>query len=108
MTPVARRNTMLHFDEFLKPSFYPSEYSDEDDEDFEPEVYHCPVPGLGNDPSRRITGGHLELSLEEMKGIFEPTFEEISGLVQQQISLAESRSGASITVSIIFSGRILQ
>ena len=99
MTTVARNNTLLYFDEFLKPTFCPQEYSDEEDDEFETETYHCPVPGVRQDLRRRIQGGHLLLSSEEMKDIFEPTLEEIVALVQKQISQAESQSGSMVTVS---------
>ena len=100
MTTVARYNTMLHFDEFLKPRFCPREYSDEDDDEFETKTYYCPVPGVPNDSDKRTQGGHLLLSPEELKSVFEPTLQEIAELVQQQICRAESRSRSSITVSI--------
>ena len=99
MSTIARFNTMLHFDEFLKPGFCPPEFSDEEDDDFDIESYHCPVPGVASDPTRGIHGGHLVLTTEEMKGIFEPTFLEITTLVQQQISAAETKTEAPITVS---------
>jgi len=104
MTTVARNNTLLHFDEFLKPTFCPPEYSDEEDDEFETETYHCPVPGVLQDLHRRIRGGHLLLSSEEMKGIFEPTLEEILGLVQKQISQAESQSGSLVTGVLLVGG----
>ncbi|KAF8423928.1 hypothetical protein EV426DRAFT_563193 [Tirmania nivea] len=104
MSTVARFNTMLHFDEFLKPMFCPSEYSDEEDDEFDIESYHCPVPGVAADPARGIHGGHLVLTTDEMKGIFEPTFLEITALVQQQVSAAETKTGAPVTGVLLVGG----
>ena len=102
MSTVARFNTMLHFDEYLKPGFCPEEYSPEEDDEFDIESHHCPVPGVAADPARRIIpAGYLVLTTEEMKGIFEPTFLEITTLVQQQITAAEKKTGAPVTVSIL-------
>jgi len=102
MGTFARSNTILHFDTFLKPKFCPPEYSDEEDDEFDIESYHCPVPGVAADPARGIHGGHLVLTTEEMKGIFEPTFLEITTLVQQQISAAETKTRGSVTVSTFY------
>jgi len=99
MSTVARYNTMLYFDEYLKPMFCPAEYTNEIDDEFEVDSYPCPVPGVMTDHARRIRGGYLMLTAEEMKGIFEPTFLEITNLIQQQVSAAETKTGAPVTVS---------
>lgn len=104
MSTVARFNTMLHFDEFLKPSFCPPDNPDEEDDEFDIQTYHCPVPGVAADPLRRIQGGHLFLNVEEMKGIFEPTFLEITTLVQQQISAAENKTQKPVTGVLLVGG----
>lgn len=102
MTQIARSNTMLHFDSYLKPMFCPSETSpDEDEDEFDIETYHCPVPGVAPDQMKGIIGGHLVLTADEMKGVFEETFVEIKKLVQHQITTAEIRNGTPITVNSI-------
>ncbi|KAF8448441.1 hypothetical protein BGX38DRAFT_1142745 [Terfezia claveryi] len=104
MGTVARFNTMRHFDTFLKPEFCPSETPDLDDDEFDVESFYCPVPGVPNDPGKGIHRGQLVLTTEEMTGIFEPTFVEITSLVQQQITAAETKTGAPITGVLLVGG----
>ena len=86
---------MLYFDEFLKPTFCPA---DEEDDDFDDEIYHCPVPGVQDSIENGIRRGHLILTVEDMKGIFDPTFNEITRLVQDQVTKAEKTAGKAVTV----------
>ena len=95
MTGTARLNMMRHFDEFLKPTFCPS---DEDDDDFDIDTYHCLVPGLPDCSKKGISHGNLLLSVEDMKKIFDPTFSEITMLVQDQVTNAEKTAGKPVTV----------
>lgn len=44
------------------------------------------------------------LTAEEMKGIFEPTFLEITNLIQQQVSAAETKTGAPVTGVLLVGG----
>lgn len=104
MGTVARSNTMRHFDTFLKIKFNPPESADEEDEEFDLDSYHCPVPGVPNDDKRGIHRNQLVLTTEEMTGIFEPTFAEITSLVQQQITAAEAKTGAPVTGVLLVGG----
>ena len=98
MTNIARSNTMRYFDEYLKPKFCPPDPNEEEDDDFDIETYHCPVPGLQDCSLKGIYGGHLLLSVDDMKGIFDPTFSEITSLVQDQVSNAERTANKGVTV----------
>lgn len=105
MSTIARSNTMLHFDEYLKPTFCPAESSNEEDDEFDVDSYPCHVPGVAADPARGIIpAGYLMLTTEEMKGIFEPTFLEITTLVQQQITAAERKTEAPVTGVLLVGG----
>lgn len=104
MSSVSRSHTMRHFDEYLKPTFCPPEFTDEEDDDFDIETFHSPVPGVPDDTTRGVHGGHLVLSTEEMKSIFDPTFVQIRDLVQQQISAAEAKTGAPVTGVLLVGG----
>ena len=95
MTSTARSIMMRHFDEFLKPTFCPPE---EDDDDFDDDTYHCPVPGVQDSIKNGICRGHLTLTTDDMKGIFHPTFSEITRLVQDQATKAEKTVGKAIKV----------
>ena len=70
----------------------------DEEDDFEIETYHCPVPGIPDSNEKGICRGHLLLSAEDMKGIFDPTFSEITTLVQDQVTNAERTAGKAVTV----------
>lgn len=98
MTNIARLNTMRYFEEYLKPTFSPPDPMDEEDDDFDIETYHCPVPGLQDCNRKGIYGGHLVLNTDDMKGIFDPTFAKITKLVQDQVKNAEGTARKAVTV----------
>ena len=97
MADFARTSMKRHFDDYLKPTFCPPDPEDEDD-DFDVETYHCPVPGIRDCSKNKICRGHLVLSVDDMKGIFDPTFSEITKLVQDQVTNAEKKARKSVTV----------
>jgi len=43
------------------------------------------VPGLLNDASKGVIDGYMDISLEDLQGIFEPVIKEILRLIQEQI-----------------------
>lgn len=43
------------------------------------------APGLPNDPAKGVIDGYMDISLEDMQGIFEPVMKEILRLIQEQI-----------------------
>ena len=98
MTNIARSNMMRHFDEYLKPTFNPHDSTDEEDDDFDNNTYYCPVPGLQDSNRKGIYGGHLVLSADDMKGVFDPTFSQITRLVQDQVTNAERTARKAVTV----------
>jgi len=109
MSSIARGNTMRHFDDYLKPTFLPPEYSDlntfEDEDDFdEVASYNCPLPGVADSPSKGIYKGHLILTVDEMKGVFEPTFTKITKLVQEQVLAAEKKAAKNVTGVLLVGG----
>lgn len=103
MTAQARNVTLNHFDQFLKPTFLPTTDSNID-EDFEVEIFYCPVPGLQNDSNKGIQGGFLVLTSDELQTIFQPTFNEIQKLVQAQVTASESRNTDSVTGILLVGG----
>lgn len=101
MSAIARSNTMRHFDEYLKPTFCPPEFNDSfDDEDDLDELasYNCPLPGVADNRDKAIYKGHLLLTLDEMRTVFQPTFNAITKLVQEQILMAEQKTKKPVTV----------
>ena len=95
--PISRSNIVRHFDEYLKPTFCPPDPADEDD-GFDIETYHCPVPGVEDSVENGICSGNLVLSPEDMKWIFHPTFSRITRLVQNQVITTEKTAGKAIAV----------
>jgi len=43
------------------------------------------APALPNDPAKGVVDGYMDISLEDMQGIFEPVMKEILRLIQEQI-----------------------
>jgi len=99
MTPEARTTTLNHFEEYLKKTFSPPPADAETDHD-DFESYYCPVPGVPNNSEKGVQGGFLVLTADQMIGIFKPSFDEITALVQEQIEKAEAKSAKPVTVCI--------
>ena len=97
MADFARTSMMRYFDEYLKPTFCPPDPTDEED-DFESARYHCPLPGIQDCVEKGICRGHLVLTDKDMRGIFDPTFSQITKLVQDQVTNAEKTAGKAVTV----------
>ncbi|KAF8453879.1 hypothetical protein BDZ91DRAFT_853119, partial [Kalaharituber pfeilii] len=104
MSIQARHTAFTFFDENLKPRFRAPTAAEAEDEDFEPETFYCPVPGVSNNTSKGIMGGFLAISVQEMVNIFDPVITEIAGLVQAQVDEAERRSGHKVTGVLLVGG----
>ncbi|KAF8453881.1 hypothetical protein BDZ91DRAFT_786649 [Kalaharituber pfeilii] len=105
MNNVARSNTLRHFDEYIKPNHCPADNSTKlDDDEFDLETHHCPVPGVPDDPVAGIFGGHLALGGDDMETIFSSTFARITELVQAQVTAAENKSGRRVTGVLLVGG----
>ncbi|KAF8453876.1 hypothetical protein BDZ91DRAFT_44688 [Kalaharituber pfeilii] len=97
MSSQARHTAFTHFDQFLKPEFEIPKTKAADEEDFDPVEIFCPVPGVPDDPEKRIMGGFLSMTVDEMVEIFDPVVKEAAALVQAQVAEAEKRSGHGVT-----------
>lgn len=70
-----------HFEEYLKRVFADDESQD---------VFHCPVPGLDDDPKAGIEDGFLAISRADMKCIFDPVIVDVVKLVHEQVQKVEA------------------
>lgn len=69
-----------HFEEYLKRVFCDDESQDK---------FHCPVPGIADDPKSGVEDGFLVITRSDMKFIFDPVIADVVKLVQQQIQKVE-------------------
>ena len=67
---------MSDFDVRLKRKF---------DGSYQDDLVEVEVPGLLNDPSKGVIDGYMDISLEDLQGIFKPVIKEILRLIQEQI-----------------------
>jgi hypothetical protein len=103
----ALHSAVQHFDRYSKPTFFPSDLKDIDDDfddEFEDNTIYCPLQGIVDDSARSIHGGYLLITPEEMKKIFQPTFDEIVKLVQHQVAAAEKSSKNGISGVLLVGG----
>lgn len=99
----ALHSAVQHFDRYSKPTFFPSDTKDDDFDDEDNTIY-CPLQGVADDTTRSIHGGYLLITVEEMKKIFQPTFDEIVNLVQHQVAAAEKSSQNDISGVLLVGG----
>lgn len=66
--------------------------------------YTFRVLGIPDDPSRSIRNGVLEMTLEEVKGIFDPIVNKIVGLVEDQIDAAKIKSNRNVKTVLLAGG----
>lgn len=102
-SPRALHGAIQHFDRYSKPMFFPSDPKDDDFDDEDNTIY-CPLQGVADDTTRSIHGGYLLITPDEMKKIFQPTFEEIVSLVQSQVAAAEKASEKAISGVLLVGG----
>ena len=67
---------MADFDVRLKRRF---------DGSYQHDLTDVEAPGLPNDPEKGVVDGYMDISLEDLQGIFEPVMKEILRLTQEQI-----------------------
>ncbi|KAF8470613.1 hypothetical protein BDZ91DRAFT_846944 [Kalaharituber pfeilii] len=82
-------NMMKAFNERLMPTF---QDSDNQDDDYEDEMYYCETPGVPDYYSKGVVDGFLMISRTEMLSIFEPIIAEISQLIQGQLDAVTQRN----------------
>ena len=81
---------MKEFDERLTRTFRDS---------CEQETMDCEVPGVADDPEKRIEDGFLEIDRKEMQEIFEPVIKKVLRLVQEQLDSVKKDGHTSVAVS---------
>lgn len=86
---------MKEFDERLKRVFKDCEDN---------ETMDCEVPGLPDDSDKGVEDGFLEISRQEMKGIFDPVIKEVLRLVQVQIDSVKMAGHPSISLLLLVGG----
>jgi len=100
MTPQGKEEMMSYFDTCLKKTF--SNPRNEDDDDYDDEDglddFPCPVPGVPDDHAAGIITESLMLTREDVQSIFDPIFEKITVMVQEQVAEAESNVQRPVTV----------
>ncbi|GIJ83087.1 hypothetical protein Asppvi_001605 [Aspergillus pseudoviridinutans] len=98
--PHKTRETALnHWQDFVKPNFAGA--SIEDDDEYSEVDYSVPLNGVGDKPEIGLEGGFLNMTKENVGGIFLPVVDEVERLVQDQmvqISMAGMRAKAIFLV----------
>ena len=79
------------FENSLKPTFFPE--GDDDDA-----INICNFPGVTPDPQNRVQKRRIEFWDKELKEIFEPTFADITSIVQKQLTAAQDATGRNVDV----------
>jgi len=67
---------------------------------FNNEMMDFPVQGIPDNPTARVEDGYMEISLEEMKDIFEPVIQKVLRLVQEQIDAVANRGHVSAVIMV--------
>lgn len=67
---------MSDFDQRLKRRF---------DGSYQDDLVEVEAPGLPNDVANGVIDGYMDISLEDLQGIFEPVVKEILRLIQGQV-----------------------
>lgn len=68
------------------------------------DTYTFRVLGLPDDPARSIRNGVLEMTLAEVKSIFDPIVDKIVGLVKDQITSAKIKSNREVKTVLLAGG----
>ncbi|KAH6647882.1 hypothetical protein BKA67DRAFT_400113 [Truncatella angustata] len=87
-------SAMLHWESEIKREFS----GDPGD------TYTFRVMGLPDDPARSIRSGVLEMTLAEVKSIFDPIIDKIVGLVKDQITQAKIKSSRDVKTVLLAGG----
>ena len=86
------------FEKNIKPRFTPG---DDDDDDDDEDIWPCNFPPGIHNPEKRLRKRKIELSKTELKDIFEPTFIEITRIVQKQVTAAQAATGKNVDVCVL-------
>lgn len=94
------------FDAAIKLKFFPHDNSDddEDEDDDDDDAHLCSIPGVPDDPLKGVRRQKIKFSTEQMKGIFEQTFEEITKLVQAQVTASQEETKKNVDAMILVGG----
>ena len=101
MTPQGKEEMMSYFDTCLKKTFSsPRNEGDDDYDEDEDGVdeFPCPVPGVPDDQAAGVITESLMLTREDVQSIFDPIFEKITMMVQEQVAEAEASVQRAVTV----------
>ncbi|KAF4179419.1 hypothetical protein CNMCM7927_001862 [Aspergillus lentulus] len=94
-----RETALNYWQDFVKPNF--AGLSIEDDDEYSEVDYSVPISGVGDKPEIGLEGGFLNMTKENVGGIFLPVVDEVERLVQDQmvqISMAGMRAKAIFLV----------
>lgn len=91
--PRSKAHMKRHFEEYLKRVF-----SDDASQD----TFHCPVPGIVDDPRAGVEDGFLAISRADMKFIFDPVIVDVVKLVHEQVQKVEA-IGQKVSVRCLHS-----
>lgn len=92
--PLAWHEAWRHFEEYVK------RYFSEDDEDLE--EFNVPFPGCDDNEDAGIVDGFMQLTLGQVREIFEPVVKAVLGLVNEQVTRVHQRD--ELVSSIILVG----
>ncbi|KAF8429413.1 hypothetical protein BGX38DRAFT_1334615 [Terfezia claveryi] len=81
------------FDEHIRPKFLPDDGG-----------VICALPGVPDDPEKRVREMKISFSMDEIKAIFEPTFTDITALVQKQVDKAQAAVKRNVDGIILVEG----
>ncbi|KAF8436715.1 hypothetical protein BGX38DRAFT_1213699 [Terfezia claveryi] len=106
MTQQGKEEMTSYFDTCLKKTFSISRNEDDDDYDDEDglDEFPCPVPGVPDNHDAGVITESLMLTREDVQSIFDPIFEKITAMVQEQVAEAESNIQRPVTGIILVGG----
>lgn len=106
MTRQAKEEMMTYFDTCLKKTFSNTKEADDDDYDDDDDLdeFPCPVPGVPDNHIAGVITESLMLTREDVQSIFDPIFEKITTMVQEQVAEAEANTGRPVTGIILVGG----
>ncbi|KAF8464851.1 hypothetical protein BDZ91DRAFT_849522 [Kalaharituber pfeilii] len=93
-----RQEMRKDFETEIKPKFDP-DHDDNDDD-----VVTCALPGVPDNPEKRVRKRKITFTTKEVKGIFEPTFTKIAETVQKQVIAVQEASRKYVDGIILVGG----
>ncbi|KAF8464844.1 hypothetical protein BDZ91DRAFT_659776 [Kalaharituber pfeilii] len=98
MDDEERQEMRKDFETEIKPKFDP-DHDDNDDV-----VVTCALPGVPDNPEKRVRKRKITFTTNEVKGIFEPTFTKIAETVQNQVIAVQEASRKNVDGIILVGG----